>query len=110
MLVEEFAAMHHALTIALTLSSVLFAAAAAGGAPADRELIREGIALHDAGALRGGDRVLPAGAAGGTPRRARALRAGQHLREAARPLRRDCQEALAERGELGANLHSLLGS
>ncbi len=104
--------MHSTRTILLALFSVLLAAPAAAAAPADRELIREGIALHDAGRY-----------AEAIERFQRALRAAPHDELALYELANTyfyakqfdrcvetAKKGLAERGELGANLHSLLGS
>ena len=111
-MVEGFAAMYHTRTIVLTVASILLATTAARAAPADRELIREGVDLHDAGRY-----------AEAIERFQRALQAAPHDELAlyelantyfyARQLDRcveTAQKALAEHGELGANLHSLLGS
>jgi tetratricopeptide (TPR) repeat protein len=110
---EDSQTMHHARTISLAVFSVLLVATpAAATAPADRELIREGIELHDAGrypeAIERFQRALKA-----APHDELALYELANTYFYARQLDR-CVEtgkkALAEHGELGANIHSLLGS
>jgi len=109
---EDSPAMHHTRTITLALLSVVLVTAAAGAESPGRELVREGIALHEAGRY-----------AEAIERFQRALQAAPHDELAlyelantyfyARQLDRcveTAKKALAEHGELGANLHSLLGS